>query len=226
VTSAAGGSRGAAGYFVTGTDTGVGKTWISLGLMAALQDQGYSVLGMKPVASACEGFPEGLRNEDGLALQQQGSFAVPYELIAPHIAAQLVGEAIEIARVERCFRELAERAQWLIVEGVGGWEVPLDREHTLADLALVLGLPVVLVVAIRLGCLSHALLSARAIQGKGLALAGWVANLIDPGCPHVEDNVIALQERIPVPCLGRVPRLPALDARRIGSLLKLGGTAD
>lgn len=201
------------GLFVTGTDTGCGKTELSLGLMAALQAQGHRVLGMKPVASGSEPTPEGLRNEDALRLQAQGSISVPYDWvnpyafappIAPHLAAEAVGVAIEQAPIRLAYEQLTAAADWVVVEGVGGWRVPLGPSSSVADLPRWLGLPVVLVVGLRLGCLNHALLSVDAILASGVPLLGWVANQVDPEMARVAANVQSLAERIPAPLVGQV----------------------
>lgn len=224
------------GLFVTGTDTGCGKTEISLGLMAALQARGRRVLGMKPVASGSEPTPEGLRNEDALRLLAQGSQPVPYPWvnpyafappIAPHLAAAEAGVSIEPDSIRRAYQRLAGAADWVVVEGVGGWRVPLGPRDSVADLPRWLGLPVVLVVGLRLGCLNHALLSAESILASGAGFIGWVANLVDPEMARVETNVRSLVERLPAPLLGRVdfsaPRPdPAEVADALGNLDPLG----
>ena len=193
------------GFFITGTDTGVGKTCVSLGLMRALQAQGHAVVGMKPVASGCHAGANGLENDDALRLQRCSSFAVTYSqvnpyafepAIAPHLAARTNGTSIQIPVISKRFRELAAGADFVVVEGVGGWLVPIDAERTMQDVAIDLGLPVVLVVAIRLGCLNHALLTAAAIHQSGLRLAGWVANRVDPQCQHADELVTSLGERL------------------------------
>jgi len=201
------------GFFITGTDTGVGKTAVSLGLMRALQAQGHTVVGMKPVASGCHAGASGLENDDALRLQGCSSFAVEYSqvnpyafepAIAPHLAARTNGASIHIPVISNRFRELAAGADFVVVEGVGGWLVPIDAERTMQDVAIDLGLPVVLVVAMRLGCLNHALLTAAAIHQSGLRLAGWVANRVDPHCQHVDELVTALGERLPAALLADI----------------------
>ena len=193
------------GFFVTGTDTGVGKTCVSLDLMRALQAQGHTVVGMKPVASGCQATANGLENNDALKLQGCSSLTVKYGQVnpyafepamAPHLAARISGESIEIPVIRHCFHDLSEGADFVIVEGVGGWLVPINVEQTMQDVAVDLGLPVVLVVAVRLGCLNHAALTADAIHKSGLQLAGWVANRIDPQCEHPDALVAALDERL------------------------------
>jgi len=198
------------GYFVTGTDTGVGKTCVSLGLMRALQRQGHVVVGMKPVASGCSRTSWGLVNEDARQLQACASFNLPYQyvnpyafeaVVAPHLAAQCDGVHIEIPLIKNACEELTSEADRVVVEGIGGWLVPINEKQTMADVALALGLPVILVVAIRLGCLNQALLTAAAIRSSGLPLLGWVANRIDPGCEQQDGNIATLTQRLPVPLL-------------------------
>ena len=198
------------GYFVTGTDTGVGKTCVSLGLMRALQRQGHVVVGMKPVASGCSQTSLGLVNEDARQLQACASFNLPYQYVnpyafeaavAPHLAAQADGVHIEIPVISNACRQLTAEADRVVVEGVGGWLVPISEKQTMADVALALGLPVILVVAVRLGCLNQTLLTAAAIRSSGLPLVGWVANRIDPGCEQQDGNIATLTQRLPVPLL-------------------------
>lgn len=205
-----------AGYFVTGTDTGVGKTVISLGLMQLLQDRGLRVVGMKPVASGCERTSAGLRNADALQLQRQSNgrpdYAVvnPYAFeppIAPHIAAARAGIRIELPVLRQNFRSLSDNADMVIVEGVGGWLVPLDEKVTMADFVRMLELPIILVVGIRLGCLNHAMLTARAIVADGFQLAGWIANIVPGVSDAVDENINVLESIINEPLLGIVPVL-------------------
>ena len=216
------------GFFVTGTDTGVGKTWVARGLMSALQSRGHRVAGMKPVASGCQRRVEGLRNEDALALQASSSFPVSYEtvnpyafepFIAPHIAAFDAGVAIDFARIRARAEALAERADRLVVEGVGGWRVPLGKAGDVSALAAVLGLPVVLVVGVRLGCLNHALLSVEAIEADGQPLAGWVANRIDPQAERWRENIQTLRDSISAPCLGVIPFFQAFQPAEAAACL-------
>lgn len=198
------------GYFVTGTDTGVGKTCVSLGLMRALQRLGHVVVGMKPVASGCRQTSLGLVNEDARQLQACASFNLPYQYVnpyafeaavAPHLAAQADGVYIEIPVISNACRQLTAEADRVVVEGIGGWLVPINEKQTMADVALALGLPVVLVVAVRLGCLNQALLTVAAIRSSGLPLVGWVANRIDPGCEQQDGNIATLRQRLLVPLL-------------------------
>lgn len=217
------------GYFVTGTDTEVGKTVISVGLVNKLQQQGLRVVTMKPVASGCEMSTGGLRNEDALALQAAADIKVAYEqvnpyafapAIAPHIAAQQAGTEIDLQRLVDVYQQLQQQADATVVEGAGGWLVPLNDKQTIADLALRIKLPIVLVVAIKLGCINHALLTAQSIRSSGLELAGWVANDF-LGDSQNEAIIDAINSRIGAPCLGVVPRLKKAD--NAGAYLKLTG---
>lgn len=210
------------GYFVTGTDTGVGKTRVSAGLIVALRGQGLRVAGMKPVASGCAHTADGLRNADALALQAASGLGLPYEwvnpyafepAIAPHLAATEAGVMIRFVVIARALRGLDALSDCAVVEGVGGWRVPLGPDGDVADLALHLNLPVVLVVGLRLGCLNHAVLTAADIRRCGLPLAGWVGNAVEAGFERLEDTLKALGDILPEPCLGVLPHTPhaALD---------------
>lgn len=202
--------------FVTGTDTEVGKTCISVALIEKLKQQGKSVAGMKPIASGCELTAEGLRNADALALMQHANHGLDYNTvnpyafepaIAPHIAASKIGDVIDVTLIQKQFYKIQAEVDCVVVEGAGGWLVPLNDELSMADLAVRLGLPVVVVVGIRLGCINHALLTIESIKLSGLPIAGWVANHCNEG--HETDEIIAsLKQRIAVPCLGTVPYLP------------------
>jgi dethiobiotin synthetase len=198
-------------YFVTGTDTGVGKTFATCALLHLAREQGLTTIGMKPVAAGVDA--EG-HNEDVEQLIAASSFAAPRELInpycfdapvAPHIAAAVAGQIIDPERIAAAARDLAADADLLLVEGVGGFQVPLGDDFDSADLAERLDLSVIMVVGLRLGCLNHALLTADAIRNRGLLLAGWIANCIDPDMPWPEENVTALKERLPAPLLGVIP---------------------
>jgi dethiobiotin synthetase len=217
-----------AGYFVTGTDTGVGKTVVTLGLMRRLQDRGRRVVAMKPVASGCRRTAQGLRHADALLLQRQSSLPLEYHevnpyafkpAIAPHLAAAEAGERIRLAAIKTGFDRLAGRADQVCVEGIGGWLVPLNDSQTVADLAAALGLGIILVVGIRLGCLNHALLTQAAIQGAGLDFAGWVANHPAPGGERGCENIAALRSRLAAPLLGTVPFLPGCSAAAVAACL-------
>jgi len=220
----------ARGYFITGTDTGAGKTAVTLGLMARLQAQGKTVAAMKPVASGCAPTAAGLMNEDALQLQRQSSVALPYALvnpyafeppIAPHIAADQVGVTIAIDTIRSAFADIAVSAECVLVEGVGGWQVPLNADETLADLARALDLEVILVVGIRLGCLNHALLTAQSITACGCTPAGWVANRLPPPADCARENINALKSRLLFPCLGEVPVIQCVEPELVAGYLSL-----
>lgn len=202
------------GWFITGTDTGVGKTRIACLLIEALAREGQRAIGMKPVASGCRETAAGLRSEDAERLQAASGVAVDYAEVnpyafapgtAPHLAAHESGREIRNEKILESFQRLRQKAPWLVVEGIGGWMVPLGEHLTMADVARAMRLPVILVVGLRLGCLNHALLTAAAIQRDGVALAGWIANQIDPAMTHVDENIAALNERIPAPLLAHFP---------------------
>lgn len=198
-------------YFVTGTDTGVGKTLVACGMLRALARQGRRVAGFKPVAAGCT--PDG-RNEDVERLLAASTVTLVREQVnpycfappvAPHIAASQAGTRIVLDAIVSSYRALSAQADCVVVEGAGGFLVPLNDSQTLADLTEALALPVILVVGMRLGCLSHALLTAEAVAARGLTLAGWVANMLDPGMHAARENVEALRARIGAPLLGVVP---------------------
>ncbi len=222
-------------FFVTGTDTEIGKTTIAAGLLHAARMAGLSTAAAKPVASGCEMTEAGLRNGDALALLAECSLPLRYEqlnplafapAIAPHLAAREVGVDLTVASLAEPVRSvLALGADFTLVEGAGGWRVPLAGEQSLSDLAIDLQLPVILVVGVRLGCINHALLSAEAILRDGLRLAGWVANLVDPHTSRLEDNLATLRERLPAPCLGFVPHLPAATPEAVARYLQLPASA-
>ena len=217
-----------AGFFITGTDTDIGKTWVSAGLMVAFKRQGWSVAGMKPIASGCRQSSGGLRNDDAILLIKQASQSFLYDdinpfafvpAIAPHVAAFDDGVVISFEKIIKSYRLLESQADYVVVEGVGGWKVPLNEQDTVADLARNLALPVILVVGIRLGCINHALLSYEAIVNDGLSVAGWVANCVDTHCLRVTENIGAIRQRINAPLLGVVPWMEQLDVERVSDCL-------
>jgi dethiobiotin synthetase len=212
------------GLFVTGTDTEVGKTLVSTSLLLHLRTHHARVVGMKPVAAGTIATPEGDDNEDAMALRACGSIRVPRELdnpyclplpMSPHLAARAAGVRIELPVLVERYRQLAAQADAVVVEGAGGFYVPLNERETGADLAQALGLPVLLVVGLRLGCLNHALLTAEAIRNRGLTLAGWVANRIDPQMSSPDDNIAYLQARLAAPMWADVPRMDEPAPRHI-----------
>jgi len=218
-----------AAVFVTGTDTAVGKSIVAASLLRALQAQGVRALGMKPVASGCAMTPRGLRNEDAELLRTHGSGAPDYALvnpyalpepIAPHLAAVHAGVEIRMDPILAAFAALSTMSQYVVVEGVGGWAVPLSATLMQADLARALKLPVLLVVGLRLGCINHALLSARAIEADGCELIGWIGNAVDPHMACVEENLATLRERLHAPCQGVLPHAHAPEPRELASHLR------
>lgn len=201
------------GWFITGTDTGVGKTFVTVGLLRYLSERGLQAAGMKPIASGCERTPDGLRNDDALRILEASVPQLPYELvnpysfeppIAPHIAAAKAGVVIETKRILDSFAAIAGQVDCIVVEGVGGWEVPVSEEAGMPDLAAMLGLPVILVAGIRLGCINHALLTAEAVRARGLELAGWVANRVDTAVEEEQAVIEAIARRIGSPMLGSI----------------------
>ena len=214
-----------AGFFVTGTDTGVGKTFATAALMRFLRAEGRSVVGMKPVACGCAWQDGQWRNEDALLLQELATVAVDYAKlniyafpppISPHLAARRAGRPVQLDVIVRQCRELERLADCVLVEGVGGWEVPLNAEERVSDLAKALNLPVVLVVGMRLGCLSHAILTHDAIVRAGVVCAGWVANGVEAGFSCLEENIETLASALAAPCLGVIPH----RCQRPGTLQK------
>ncbi len=207
------------GFFVTGTDTGIGKTTVSCALLHAFAAQGKKVAGMKPVAAGSENGQwldvELLLAASNVNISRQ--HINPYAFdppIAPHIAAQQAGVEIDLAVIRRAYRELSATADIVIVEGAGGFLVPVNQHQTGADLAKTLNLPVILVVGMRLGCLNHALLTAQAIKAAGLPLAGWVANCIDPQMLVLAENTATLERRLEGLLLGVVPFDSKIDAQK------------
>ena len=202
------------GYFITGTDTGVGKTVAALAVMELLKRRGFGVAGMKPVASGCESSAAGLRNSEAVQIMRACSHGLPYSkvnpyafeaAIAPHIAAARSGETIRITKIVSVCRDLENLANRVVVEGVGGWNVPLGNETMLPVLARRLKLPVILVVGLRLGCINHALLTASAIKSTGLEFCGWIANQQQPHLEAVDEIINTIRERIDAPLLGVLP---------------------
>jgi dethiobiotin synthetase len=202
------------GVFITGTDTEVGKTVVSTALARALVGAGHRVAVMKPIAAGAESTPEGLRNADALQLMAAANVRARYEMVNPyclplpasaHIAAAKAGISLETRVIARAFDQLAALSDIVIVEGAGGWYAPTGETETMADLAAVLDLPVVMVVGLRLGCLNHALLTAHAVETGGQWLAGWIANHVQPRFDHAAENLATLEARLSAPLLDIVP---------------------
>lgn len=218
-------------YFVAGTDTGVGKSRIAAALLAAAQARGLTTAALKPVASGCEEVDGQLRNEDALLLSRYCSLPLDYAQInpvalraavAPHLAAAMEGRQLSVQRLVGYSRALLmERADVTVVEGAGGWRVPLNAREMLSELPRQLQWPVVLVVGIRLGCINHAVLTAEAIARDGLPLAGWVANYLQPADAIARQNVETLRHLLPAPCLGEVPWSPPDGPAECARLLNL-----
>ncbi|HZX31191.1 MAG TPA: dethiobiotin synthase [Rhodocyclaceae bacterium] len=214
-------------WFIAGTDTEVGKTFVSCALLHAARLKGWSAAGMKPIAAGTDA--DG-RNEDVEQLLAASSVRLPREVvnpylfqaaIAPHIAADEEGVEMDFDRIRTAYGQIAGQADAVVVEGVGGFRVPLGPDRDSADLAVALGLPVILVVGMRLGCISHALLTAEAIIARRLTLAGWVANRVDPAMARFEENLAALKARLPAPLLGVVPHAPPGGAAGAAAELRL-----
>lgn len=222
--------RGKKAYFITGTDTGVGKTLVACALLQAFVNQGNNAVGMKPVAAGCVETPAGLYCEDVENLRAAGNVVAsrelvnPYALIspvAPHIAAEQAGVEISLEQIDSSFRHLREMADVTVVEGVGGFVVPLNSRQDTADMAEMLGLSVILVVGMRLGCINHALLTAQAIRHKNLRLAAWVANRIDPDMDAFDENLHALETRLSAPLLGIIPYQAEVNLAAASGLMDL-----
>ncbi|KAF1014139.1 MAG: ATP-dependent dethiobiotin synthetase BioD 1 [Stenotrophomonas maltophilia] len=215
--------------FVTGTDTEIGKTASSTALLHALRRRGLRAVGMKPVASGSHDSPDGLRNEDALALQAASwpvpaySDLNPYALrqpLAPELAAAEDGVCVELAPIVQAFQRLRAQADVVVVEGVAGWLAPVSATLDQIDLVRALQLPVVLVAGLRLGCVNHARLTAEALQARGVECLGWIGNHIDPAMQRQDENVATLQQRLAMPCWGRLPYLPGADGAVLSAYLR------
>ena len=212
-------------FFITGTDTDVGKTFCASALLYLAQQRGLSCLGLKPVAAGCEDEHSTeageLRNTDALSLMQYSSIKLPYEqvnpvalsrFLSPHLAAELENQQLTVTRLmQGCKTGLETSAQLTLVEGAGGWYVPINSQETLAEFAAELGAPVILVIGLQLGCINHSLLTVEAIERSGLKLAAWIGNTIDPSMEEKDRNIATLSERLNAPCLGVVPRADCVE---------------
>jgi dethiobiotin synthetase len=217
--------------FITGTDTDVGKTVVACGFLAAANQQGLRTAAIKPVAAGCELTEQGMTNSDALQLQAAASHQLSYQqinpialepAIAPHIAAAEAGVRLSASRlVGYCRGVSLMPVDMVLIEGAGGWRVPINSRETLADVARELNCAVIVVVAMRLGCLNHALLTMEAIRRDGLQIAGWVANILDEHMPRLEQNIDTLKQCINEPCLGTVPRLDDLSPQRVAEFLSV-----
>jgi dethiobiotin synthetase len=220
------------GVFVTGTDTEVGKTWCSVGLVEAMVATGCRVGVMKPVAAGALATPDGWRNDDALALQQAANTGHPYEWInpyclrqpmSPHLAAKIDDVRIEFDHLDSIYRQIAADSGWVLVEGAGGWLAPLTDTQSIADLAARLALPVLMVVGMRLGCLNHAQLTWQAIAARGLPRAGWIANVIDPEIAALEAQLETLTQRLGCAPLARIGWREDGTARRTALAAAVSG---
>jgi dethiobiotin synthetase len=214
-------------YFVTGTDTGVGKTLVSCALLHAFAAQNKNVVGFKPVATGCD---ENDHNDDAKRLRAASNVQTTYGQVnpycfvppvAPHIAARQSGVRIELSRILVSYRELESLADEVIVEGAGGFLIPLNEIQDSTDLAKKLALPIIVVVGMRLGCINHALLTMRVIEDCGLQCAGWVANVIDQNMPALNENIESLRQRIEAPIIGVIPFQSEADASTVAGLLDI-----
>lgn len=218
-------------WFITGTDTEVGKTIASTALLQAAKAAGFCSVGYKPVASGCEVTEEGVRNSDALALQRNSVLTLPYETInplafveptSPHIASAEQGRPITFSQLSAGLAALSSQSDWVLTEGAGGWFTPLSDTTTFADWVELEQLPVVLVVGVKLGCINHAMLTAQAVQTSGLRLAGWIANDIQPPGKHHQEYMATLTQRLPAPLLGEIPYLSdSADFDHLGHYLRL-----
>lgn len=218
-------------FFVAGTDTDAGKTVVSAGLLTAANNKGLSSMGLKPIAAGCERTEEGLRNSDALILQKAASIKLPYEQvnpitfeppIAPHIAAIQEKRVLNADRIAAlCKGALMQPADFAIVEGAGGWRVPLSPRETMANIPKLLNVPVIMVVGMKLGCINHALLTAEVIARDGLRLAGWIANRVDPEMDCYDENVDTINSMLRAPLIGEVPYLEEPSAGNVAQYINL-----
>jgi len=226
------------GFFIAGTDTGVGKSLVAVGLLRSLAQRQLRVAGMKPIAAGAVETPEGLRNDDAVALREASNVDADYAItnpyclpaaVSPHIAAREADVTIDISKIVDAFQQLAAKADVVIVEGAGGWLAPIDDTSktptTMADVARALRLPVLLVVGLRLGCLNHALLTARAIEADGLAIEGWVGSHIDASFARPRENLATLSRLLGHPPIAIVPHLSSESALRIDVVQRLASFA-
>ncbi len=218
-------------FFIAGTDTDVGKTFVSQALLEAAKTESMSCFALKPVAAGCEQTAAGLRSEDALKLMQSSSVKLSYQqvnpialeqAVAPHVAAKNANKNISLQRVVGfCRGAMLNQVDFLLVEGAGGWRVPLNSRETMAQIPKELSLPVILVVGIKLGCINHAMLTVEAILNDGLSLAGWVANHIDPQMSASADSVDALRSAIGAPLIGTIPYLPDASPQKASEYLQI-----
>lgn len=218
------------GFFITGTDTDIGKTRIALGLINKLNTMGHTTTVMKPLSAGCDSTPDGLRNDDAVQLIQQASFKPDYDkvnpyafkpAIAPHLAAEKENTVIDLSRIKNIFDELSAQADYIVVEGAGGWKVPINKQQTMAELAEALALPVILVTGMRLGCLNHAILTVESIQHAGIPIAGWIANTLSKDFTELDANIKTLKEHLEIPFLGTVPYMEKCEPQQTGQYINI-----
>lgn len=218
------------GFFITGTDTDIGKTRIALGLINKLNTMGHTTTVMKPLSAGCDSTPDGLRNDDAVQLIQQASFKPDYDkvnpyafkpAIAPHLAAEKENTVIDLSRIKNIFDELSAQADYIVVEGAGGWKVPINKQQTMAELAEALALPVILVAGMRLGCLNHAILTVESIQHAGIPIAGWIANTLSKNFTELDANIKTLKEHLEIPFLGTVPYMEKCEPQQTGQYINI-----
>lgn len=225
----------AKGFFIVGTDTGVGKTVVSTALLIMLANQGFRTVAIKPIASGCLPTPLGLRNDDALTLQKHATHKIDYaqinpfafaEPIAPHIAAAKSNTELIVAEVlTKTAHALSSNVDYIVIEGAGGLYVPLNNQETMADLIKAYNYPVILVVGIKLGCINHALLTLEYIYNSNIKIAGWVANVIAPNMQYIDENVDSIKHRVVLPLLGVIPYQNNLDLIAVASYLELQNIA-
>lgn len=218
-------------FFITGTDTDVGKTEVAAGLIEAANQKGLRTGAIKPVAAGCEDHGDGPQNDDAIKLQSLANVELSYQQVnpvaldlpmAPHIAAQEQGKALSANRLTGFCRGVSMLPMdFLVIEGAGGWRVPINKRETMADIPKQLNAEVILVVGIRLGCINHALLTAQAIRLDGLKIAGWVANILDTEMLRIEENIDTLKQMLIEPCLGVVPRLSDVSPQQVADHLTI-----
>ncbi len=222
-----------AGYFITGTDTDAGKTLVTLGLMYALQQRGLRVNGFKAVAAGSQMINGQRCNSDAFLLMQQGSADAmqisnqqinPYLFdppVAPHIAAAAINRNIDMNIIESAYDYIQQLSDVVLAEGAGGWLVPLNAEYSVGDIAVRIGLPVVIVVGLKLGCINHARLTLAAVRASGCTVAGWIGSMLDEQQPYVDDNIATLKQYLQVPCLGIVPFLADKSPAEVAAYLQI-----
>ncbi len=216
------------GFFITGTDTGVGKTIVASALLQKINNLGLRTAGMKPVAAGCVQTTAGLRNDDADLLMENMSVSLPYEWVnpyafedpvAPHIAALTTSQVIDIKKIMDCYEQISAVSDCVIVEGAGGWKVPINDRESMADIAVALALPVIIVVSVKLGCLNHAILTYESLLKNEMPLAGWVANMVELNVSHIPEQIDTLRRTLYGPLLGIIPPMACTDPAQVAEYL-------